>query len=163
METAQTLPEFNVGYFNQSIIGLQNVNGEDVYFDSADRFSGFNVGINIPLTFFSNDSKIKSIEIQKQSLQKDAENSKMILQNQLENAVRQYLLYLSKYNLYRASSGNNVDAIMNTATLGFKSGNISYIEYVNALESATDIQLKYLQSINQINQAIININLIINK
>ena len=52
---------------------------------------------------------------------------------------------------------------MNTATLGFKSGNISYIEYVNALESATDIQLKYLQSINQINQAIININLIINK
>ncbi|MBP9882479.1 MAG: CusA/CzcA family heavy metal efflux RND transporter [Chitinophagales bacterium] len=163
VETAQTLPEFNVGYFNQSIIGLQNVNGEDVYFDSADRFSGFNVGINIPLTFFSNDSKIKSIEIQKQSLQKDAENSKMILQNQLENAVRQYLLYLSKYNLYRASSGNNVDAIMNTATLGFKSGNISYIEYVNALESATDIQLKYLQSINQINQAIININLIINK
>ncbi len=163
LETAQSLPDFNVGYFNQSIIGYQNVNGNDVYFGSSDRFTGFNVGINIPLTFFSNASKIKSLKLQQQSLQMEADNNKLVLQNQLQNAFQQYMISLTQYNLYRSSSVSNVETITNTATLGFRNGNIGYLEYANALETATDIHLKYLQSIYQINQSIININLLINK
>ncbi|MFN0189226.1 MAG: CusA/CzcA family heavy metal efflux RND transporter [Bacteroidia bacterium] len=163
LETAQTLPDFNVGYFNQSIIGFQNVNNNDVYFGSSERFTGFNVGLNIPLTFFSNTAKVKSLKLQQQSLQKEADNSKLLLQNQLQNAFQQYTLYLEQYNLYKVSSVKNAETITNTATLGFRSGEIGYIEYASALQTATDVQLKYLQSINQINQSIININLLINK
>jgi cobalt-zinc-cadmium resistance protein CzcA len=57
VETASTLPDFNVGYFNQSLIGVQTINGADVNFDGSKRFQGFNVGISIPITFFSNASK----------------------------------------------------------------------------------------------------------
>ncbi len=163
LETAQTLPEIKMGYFNQSIIGFQNVNNSDVYFDSADRFTGFNVGLSIPLTFFSNTAKINALKLQQQSLQKEADNSKLVLQNQLQNAFQQYVFYLSQYNLYKTSSTKNAETIINTATLGFRSGEIGYIEYVNALQTAADVQLKYLQSINQINQSIININFLINK
>jgi cobalt-zinc-cadmium resistance protein CzcA len=163
LEAAQTLPDFNVGYFSQSIIGFQNVNNNDVYFGASDRFTGFNVGINIPLTFFSNTAKIKSLKLQQQSLMKEADNTKLYLQNQLQNAFQQYAVYLAQYNLYKTSSTKNAEAIANTATLGFRSGEIGYIEYANALQTATDVQLKYLQSINQINQSIININLLINK
>ncbi len=163
LEAAQTLPDFNVGYFSQSIIGFQNVNNNDVYFGSSDRFTGFNVGINIPLTFFSNTAKIKSLKLQQQSLMKEADNTKLYLQNQLQNAFQQYAVYLAQYNLYKTSSTKNAEAIANTATLGFRSGEIGYIEYANALQTATDVQLKYLQSINQINQSIVNINLLINK
>lgn len=163
VETASTLPDFNVGYFNQSLIGVQTINGADVNFDGSKRFQGFNVGLSIPITFFSNASKIKSLDFKQQALQKEADNGKLILQNQLQNAFQQYNQNLSQYNYYKSTALPNADIIISTAKVGFKSGNIGYIEYLQALQTATDVQLSYLQSINQINQSIININFIINK
>jgi cobalt-zinc-cadmium resistance protein CzcA len=86
VETASTLPDFNVGYFNQSLIGTQTINGADVYFDESKRFQGLNVGISIPLTFLSNTQKVKSLSFKQQALQKEADNGKLILQTQLQNA-----------------------------------------------------------------------------
>jgi len=163
VETASTLPDFNVGYFNQSLIGTQTVNGADVYFDQSKRFQGLNVGISVPLTFFSNVSKIKSLDYKTQALQKEADNGKLILQTQLQNAFQQYNQNLSQYNYYKSTALPNAEIIISTAKVGFKSGDIGYIEYLQALQTATDVQLNYLQSINQINQSIININFIINK
>ena len=163
LETASTLPDFNVGYFNQSLIGVQNINGADVNFDGSKRFQGFNVGISIPITFFSNTSKIKSLDYKQQALQKEADNGKLILQNQLQNAFQQYNQNLSQYNYYKSTALPNADIIISTAKVGFNSGDIGYIEYLQALQTATDVQLSYLQSVNQINQSIFNINFLINK
>jgi cobalt-zinc-cadmium resistance protein CzcA len=163
LETASTLPDFNVGYFNQSLIGVQNINGADVNFDGSKRFQGFNVGISIPITFFSNASKIKSLDYKQQALQKEADNGKLILQNQLQNAFQQYNQNLSQYNYYKSTALPNAEIIISTAKVGFKSGDIGYIEYLQALQTATDVQLNYLQSINLINQSIVNINFLINK
>jgi cobalt-zinc-cadmium resistance protein CzcA len=163
VETASTLPDFNVGYFNQSLIGVHTVNGADVYFDGSKRFTGFNIGISIPLTFFSNASKIKSLDYKTQALQKEADNGKLILQTQLQNAFQQYNQNLSQYDYYKSTALPNAEIIISTAKVGFKSGDIGYIEYLQALQTATDVQLNYLQSIIQINQSIININFIINK
>jgi cobalt-zinc-cadmium resistance protein CzcA len=162
VETASTLPDFNVGYFNQSLIGVQTINGADVNFDGSKRFQGFNVGLSIPITFFSNASKIKSLDYKQQALQKEADNGKLILQNQLHNAFQQYNQNLSQYNYYKSTALPNAEIIISTATLGFKSGDIGYIEYLQALQTATDVHLNYLQSVNQINQSIININFLTN-
>lgn len=162
IETASTLPDFNVGYFNQSLIGVQTINGADVNFDGSKRFQGFNVGLSIPITFFSNASKIKSLDYKQQALQKEADNGKLILQNQLHNAFQQYNQNLSQYNYYKSTALPNAEIIISTATLGFKSGDIGYIEYLQALQTATDVHLNYLQSVNQINQSIININFLTN-
>lgn len=163
VETAQTLPDFKIGYMNQSIIGLQNVNGTDVYFDNSKRFTGFNVGVTVPLTFFSNISKVKSLNMQSQSLQKEADHEKLILQSQLQNALLQYKQQLSKYNYYQSVALPNAQTIIQTATIGFKNGEIDYMDYVQALQTATDLNLNALQAINDLNQTVININFIINK
>jgi cobalt-zinc-cadmium resistance protein CzcA len=70
---------------------------------------------------------------------------------------------LSQYNYYKSTALPNADIIISTAKVGFKSGDIGYIEYLQALQTATDVQLSYLQSVNQINQSIVNINFLINK
>jgi cobalt-zinc-cadmium resistance protein CzcA len=70
---------------------------------------------------------------------------------------------LSQYNYYKTTALPNADIIISTAKVGFKSGDIGYIEYLQALQTATDVQLSYLQSVNQINQSIININFLTNK
>ncbi|MBL0074333.1 MAG: TolC family protein [Bacteroidetes bacterium] len=163
VETASAMPDLNVGYFNQSLIGVQNINGADVNFDGSKRFQGFNVGLSIPITFFSNASKVKSLSYKQQALQTEADNGKLILQSQLQNAFQQYNQNLSQYNYYKSTALPNAEIIISTAKVGFKSGDIGYIEYLQALQTATDVQLSYLQSINQINQSIININFLINK
>lgn len=163
LEIAQSLPDFRVGYFNQSIIGFQNINGTDVYFDAGKRFTGFNVGIAIPLTFFSNSAKVKSLELEKQSLQKTADNAKLQLQSELQNAFQKYNQSLSQFEYYKTQAMPNAKLIISTAQLGFKNGGIGYVEYLQALQTATDINLNYLQSIDQLNQSIININFLINR
>jgi cobalt-zinc-cadmium resistance protein CzcA len=163
VETATTLPDFNVGYFNQSLIGVQAINGTDVNFDENKRFQGFNVGVSVPLTFFNTASKIKSLNYKQQALQKEADNGKLILQNQLQNAFLHYNQNLSQFNYYKSTALPNAEIIIRTAKVGFKSGDIGYIEYLQALQTATDVQLNYLQTISQINQSIININFLINK
>jgi cobalt-zinc-cadmium resistance protein CzcA len=163
VEAASTLPDFSIGYFNQSLIGTQTVNGTDIPFGAKDRFDGFNVAIFIPLTLFSNNSKIKSMDYKYQALQKEAESEKLHLQTQLQNAFQQYNQYMSQYNYFVQFALPNAETIISTATLGFNSGYIGYIEYLSALQTATDTQLDYLQSVNQLNQAVININFLISQ
>ncbi len=163
VETAQSLPDLSLGYFNQSLMGIQNINGQDVYFNRSNRFQGINLGLSIPLTFFSNSAKIKSLKYHQQAIRKEAENGKLILKSQLQNEIQQYNQYLSQYNFYKTVGLQNGRVIVNSASLGYKSGDIGYMEYMQALQTATDVQLGYLQSVNTLNQSIININFIINK
>jgi cobalt-zinc-cadmium resistance protein CzcA len=60
VESAKFLPDIHVGYFNQSLIGFQNVNGSEQYFGSSDRFQGFQVGLSIPIWFVPNAAKVKA-------------------------------------------------------------------------------------------------------
>jgi cobalt-zinc-cadmium resistance protein CzcA len=163
VEKAQGLPDFKIGYSNQSLIGFQTINGADKYFGAGNRFSVVNIGIAIPLTYGATKARIKSIEYQKQSLEQQAEYEKKQLQSQLQNAMTQYEQDVKQYNYYKSNALPNAEEIVKSAQLGYRTGDISYVEYLYALQTATDIQLNYLQSIQQINQTVININSIINK
>ncbi|MBK9191289.1 MAG: CusA/CzcA family heavy metal efflux RND transporter [Crocinitomicaceae bacterium] len=163
VELASSLPDLTIGYFNQSLIGTQNINGSDVFFGPSDRFTGFNIGVAIPLTFFSNSAEVKSMDYTYQALQMEAENEKLNLLAQLQNAFQQYNQYLAQHNYFETIALPNIETMISSATLGFKSGDIGYIEYLTALQTATDTQLAYLHSVNQLNQAVININFLINQ
>ena len=163
VEKAQSLPDFKIGYANQSLIGFQTINGADKYFGAGNRFSVVNIGIAIPLTYGATKARIKSLEYQKQSLEQQAEYEKKQLQSQLQNTMTQYEQDVKQYNYYKSNALPNAEEIVKSAQLGYRTGDISYVEYLYALQTATDIQLNYLQSIQQINQTVINICSIINK
>lgn len=163
VERNTALPDFTLGYFNQSLTGPQTVNGEEIFFTRDKRFTGVNAGISIPLTFFSNSSKIKSLRFKQQSLEKEAENSRLSLQTQLWNAFQQYEFSQYQFNYYKNTAVPNVEIIIRTANSGFRNGEIGYIEYLKALETATEIQLGYLSTVHQLNQSIITINNLICK
>ena len=163
VEKALGLPDFKIGYSNQSLIGFQTINGTDKYFGAGNRFNVVNIGIAIPLTYGATKARIKSLEYQKQSLAQQAEYEKKQLQSQLKNAMTQYEQDVKQYNYYKTNALPNAEEIVKSAQLGYRTGDISYVEYLYALQTATDIQLNYLQSIQQINQTVININSIINK
>lgn len=163
VEKAEGLPDFTVGYTNQSLIGFQTVNGREKYFGAGDRFGFVNIGVAIPLTFGATKARIKSLEFKKRAAEASALQQKNSLVNQLENAMQQYHQDVKKYNYYKDQALSNANEIVAAAQLGYRTGDISYVEYLYALETASGIQLNYLKSIENVNQSVINIYSLINK
>lgn len=162
VEKAQSLPDFTIGYTNQSLTGNFDVNGQEVFYGSDKRFSYFNIGISIPL-FTATKARIKSLDYHKQAVEANAKQQQILLETQFQNAIKQYSQDLAAFNYYKEQALPNANDIVSSAQLGYRTGDISYVEYLYALQTATDIQLNYLKSIQQVNQSVINIYSIINK
>ncbi|WP_082891124.1 CusA/CzcA family heavy metal efflux RND transporter [Chryseobacterium glaciei] len=163
VEKAQGLPDFSIGYTNQSLIGFHTLNGQEKYYGSENRFNAVTVGVAIPLTFGATKARIKSLDYQKQMEEKNAKFQQQQLDTQLKNSFSQYQQDLQQYQYYTDQAVPNAKSIVKAAQLGYKTGEISYVEYLFALQTATNIELKYLQSIQQVNQTVVNINSLINK
>ena len=73
LERSQMLPDINVGYFSQTIIGTQEVNGTQRSFGGDYRFNGIQAGISVPLWFPSYTSRTKAAKINEQIARNDAE------------------------------------------------------------------------------------------
>jgi cobalt-zinc-cadmium resistance protein CzcA len=153
---AENLPDFKIGYTNQSLIGIQNVNGNDVFYNGGKRFSVFNVGIGIPL-FNASSAKVKQLGLLQQALEAKANQEKNRIRADVNNAIFQYQLAQQQYEYYKTIAMPNAQEILKAGQLGYKVGEIEYVEYLFAIQTATDVQLKYLQSIQDVNMTIINL------
>lgn len=162
VERANSLPDFTLGYTNLSLIGMHNKNGVEQFYDRSNRFSYVDVGISIPI-FTTTKAKIRSLDYQKQSLELNAQWQQQQLKTELTNALIQYQQYVTKFNYFKAQALPNATEIINAAKLGYKTGDISYVEYLFALQTAADTQLNYLKSIQQINDAVTLINSLTSK
>ncbi|WP_080777733.1 CusA/CzcA family heavy metal efflux RND transporter [Chryseobacterium phocaeense] len=163
VEKSQGLPEFSLGLTSQSLIGFHTKNGQEKFYNAGDRFNSFSVGVAIPLTFGATKARIKALEYEKQAAETNAKMQEKQLSAQLENAFGQYQQDIQQYEYYVSQAIPNAEKIVKAAQLGYKTGEISYVEYLFALQTATNIQLKYLESIQQVNQSVVTINSIINQ
>jgi cobalt-zinc-cadmium resistance protein CzcA len=162
VEKSQGLPEFSIGYTNQSLIGFHTRNGQEQFYNAGNRFSSVTLGVAIPLTFGATKARIQSWEYQKQVAETNARQQQKNMAAQLENVFSQYRQEVRRYEYYVSQAIPNAEKMVKAAQLGYRTGEISYLEYLFALQTATNIQLKYLESIQQINQSVIIIHSIIN-
>jgi cobalt-zinc-cadmium resistance protein CzcA len=162
VERSQGLPDFTIGYVNQSLIGFQNVNGAEKFFNGGNRFNSVNIGIAIPITYGATKARIKSLDYRKQAAEANAQQQKT-LATQMQNAFATIPARYTAVQLFSKEALPNAKEIVSAAQLGYRTGDISYVEYLFALQTATDIQLNYLKSIQQVNQSVINIYSFINQ
>ncbi|MCH5717967.1 TolC family protein [Niabella hibiscisoli] len=163
VERAQGLPDFSLGYTNQSLTGNQMVNGQEQFFGAGRRFSFVNVGITIPLAYGATRSRVRSLDYQKQAALAEARQQALRLRAQYENALEQYQQDIAQFNYYQNTALRNADEMIAAAQLGYRTGDIGYVEYLYTLQTATDIRLNYLKSVQQVNQSVIHIYSLINQ
>lgn len=163
VERSTGLPDFTIGYTNASIIGLHERNGVEKFYGRGQRFHAFEIGVGIPLTFGSTKAKMKSLDYQRQAMELEANWQKSQLQQELQNGMNQYQQHLAQYQYFKNSALPNAKEIISAAKLGYSAGDISYVEYLFALQTSTDIHLNYLKSIQQINESVITIYGLINQ
>lgn len=163
LDLAKTLPDFNIGYFNQSLIGYQNVNGTDHYFDASKRFTGIQVGISVPLWFVPQAAKVKAAGINREVAQSNYEHYQATLQAHYSQAADEFLKNRNTIAYYESSALPHATLLIKQADAAFKSGEIAYVEYLQALRNALSIRESYLLALNQYNQSVIALELLTGK
>lgn len=163
VQRSSLLPSFSVGYFNQSLIGSQTVNGNDVFYGSAKRFQGVQLGIGIPIFNGANKSRIRAAELNEKVAQNQLDISRIQLNSSLQQAVQTYQSASQSLALYEQKTLVLADAIRNNAVKGYEAGEIGYVEFSQALNRALMIKSTYLDLLDSYNQSVIEIEFLLNK
>ena len=146
LESQNLLPDLSFEYF-------QGINSS-----LNSSINGYQIGVKIPLLFSGNSSKIKASKLafkvaeeqqKNYSLSYEAEFSKLLAKlEQLDEAL-----------VYYETQGKHLsEEIIKTAEQSFKHGEIDFFQFIQSIENAKEIELSYLDNLNQYNQTVIAIN-----
>lgn len=148
LESSMFFPELSVGYFNQ------NISDSEV---RLKNLQGWQVGVAFPIWFFPQKSKVSRAKIQEQQ----ALNYREYMEYNVGQEIDKLLLQLSQtekqLNYYTATALPQAEVILNTANLQLSQGEIDYFRYLQSITTAIQIKIDYLNSLNDYNQAVINL------
>lgn len=162
LEKSSLYPELSVGYFMQSMNGLEKQNTTQIFGSELD-FQGVSVGIALPIFAGSSISKIKAAKIQIQVDEKNNATVKSQIEARFQQELKQLEIAKLLMDFYKTEAIPNAKEINSNADKSFKNGAISYVEFVQSIETAYDIRLKANESISQFNQTVINLYYLTNQ
>ncbi len=163
LERSQMLPDLNIGYFSQTIIGTQEVDGVPRTFGQDSRFTGIQAGISVPLWFGPYSSRAKAAEINENIARTDAENYTRSISGNFLSLLDEYSKFSSSVDYYEKQAVPEADLIIDQATRSYKAGALDYLDYIFSLNRALAIRQNYLDALNNCNQTIISIHFITGK
>src|SRR5690606_848072 len=163
VEQSALWPELSAGYFVQSITGNQDIGGAPRHYDDALRFQGFTAGISLPIFFGGSLAKTKAAKITIDREKQQADYLQNQLKSQLIEAVEELAGYESLLGYYRETGEPNARKISANATKAYQNGDISYVEYVQSLDTANTILINYAVAVKAYNQTVINIQYLTNQ
>lgn len=163
VEKNRLLPDISLGYFNQTQIGFQNVNGIEHYFGSDKRFTGFSVGISLPIWFRPQQGKIQATTLENKVAQAEYESTRNILRTSWNQLAQQYKQAQTSFEYYQQQGLQQADVQLKTAEKAYRAGEIGYVEYLQGITQAINIKEQYLVAFNRLNQIIIQLQFISGK
>jgi cobalt-zinc-cadmium resistance protein CzcA len=141
---SKILPQVAMGYTNQSF----RMNPED-----ANRYNSVNLGLNIPLFRSGLKQKVKASQANETVMMHEKDKALLDLNMQIQKAWSNYQQTMDLYQHIQKGLIPNAAKMANMANLSFKEGQISYIEWSNAMSQVQQIQMQALESL-----ALFNLN-----
>ncbi len=163
LEGSRAMPDFSLGYFSQTMQGVQEIDGVSRTFGKGDRFTGFQATIAIPVWFGPYMAKTKSAKINEQVANINAEYYSKSLSGNYLSLLDEYGKFSNSIDYYEKQAVPEANLIIDQANRSYKAGALDYLEYILSLNRALDIRQKYLDALNQYNQTIISIDFLTGK
>ena len=157
------MPDLNIGYFSQTILGTQDVNGVPRVFGAGDRFTGIQAGIAVPLWIVPYASKARAAKINETIAQTNADYYSKSLSGNYNELLEEYSKYSSSLEYYEKQALPEAELIIDQSARSFNAGALDYLDYVQSLGRALAIRQGYLDAANDYNHTIINIEYITGK
>jgi cobalt-zinc-cadmium resistance protein CzcA len=138
IERSRFFPEISAGYFNQQI-------------DNVGGFSGWSVGIAMPLWFLPQNSKVQIAKIEKEKAMNNFEYQKFNIEKEVENLVIQLDQLQNDLIYYNENALKKARLLRLTAQAQFEKEEIEYQEFMQSIRAAYDIDLAYLETLYNYN------------
>jgi len=145
-EQQQLLPDISTEYFIGTNSGLNT------------NIQGYQIGLKIPLLFSGNASRIKASKIAEDIVSSQQADYKIKLQIEYKALLSKLKEHEEAINYYETQGLKLIEEIIKTANRTFKEGEIDFFQYIQSIETAKDMELEYLNSLNTYNQTVITIN-----
>lgn len=155
VEAANAAPELLLGFFSQTLIGVEDTEGSGGIASTSDRFTGFQVGLAIPLWFVSHQGRVKSAEYNRQAAESNYQYYQKNLQGQYQQAYENYMKNRKSLTYYKDSALPNAELILKQSQAAFRNGEIGYAEYLLGVQRAIAVKEGYLLTLKEYNQSII--------
>lgn len=147
MEKQALLPDLQLEYFQGS-----NRNRE------GDVFHGFQIGVAFPIWFKASKARAEAAAVQ--GLWWEAQSTQ--LEYNFQRKQQQLLAELEQHrealDFYEQTGRALAFELQKTAQVSFREGEIDFFQYILSLEKAWKMEISYLQSLDQFNQIVLEIN-----
>jgi cobalt-zinc-cadmium resistance protein CzcA len=157
LEQSRMLPDFTVGYFNQTFIGEASRENPARVYNSSDRFTGVEAGIAIPLWFGAQKSRIKAAKLNEEAVKSQVTYQQELLFTEMQNLVQELQKHSTTLSYFEQGALRQAEQMAKAAELSFRTGDIDYVEYVQALDQAYQLRNNYLNALRDYNQTIISL------
>ena len=150
LNKAQQLPALGLAYFNQSLVGIQNINGTDQYFGPTKRFQGAQIQTQIPIDYKAYKARNTALELA--LAQNELRKNQQILD--LQSTHTKLFVELSNlittYNDVAQPIQTELLKLQADAALQLNSGQISLLDFIQLQDYQLALQDELLQWQHQI-------------
>jgi cobalt-zinc-cadmium resistance protein CzcA len=163
LERSKLLPDLSLGYYNQSFNGSQTINGVNRTYVGSNRFSSVQLGVAVPIFYGAQKNRVNASRIKEQQALVDYQSGIQAMQSRYRQANEEARKYQKLVDYYEKTGLPNATLILKTAGLQFTAGQVNYLDYVLLLNQATSLRSEYIDAVNNLNHAIIQINTLQNR
>ena len=157
LERSRAMPDLTLGYAQQFVIKSFDPANIGRTYTPGTRIAGLQLGIAVPIFNGAGRARVNNEKIAVQI----AENDYQRLQNQLEIQYQQELKNYARHKSiadYFTSGGlKQADEQLRIAQVSYDLGEIGYLEFIQNMALAVQSKLNYLQTVNQLNQSVIQL------
>jgi heavy metal efflux system protein len=153
-ELARSAPDLLLGFFTQTLIDAVNPETGRVA-GSGERFTGFQIGVALPLWFVSHKGRVDASKYQVKAAENLFSNRKLELESTFEQALEAFRQNRDKLDHFQQSVLPAAELMLTQSQASFREGEISYHEFLVTLRAATDVKEMHLGALNDYHHSII--------
>lgn len=117
------------------------------------NFMGFEFGVGVPLFYGATKAKVKAAKQERDILALEIKQKEQQRTQEYATALTRLQQARQKLEYYQKEGDPQAAEILRLATIEYEAGEISYIEYTNALQESVAIRLSAAEAANDYRQA----------
>jgi len=147
VEKNKLLPGFTLGYFN----------GTNPYANARNYF-GYHVGLSLPLFFGEQKAKIDVAKINREMGAFQQRNYALHFEAKQNALFSELKKYAGTLDYYENEGMKLSDRMIRAAEKSHDAGEIDFFRFVHTVEDAIQMEIDYLDNLDQYNQIVLDIN-----
>ncbi len=154
VEKSKLLPDFTLGYSNNSFIGT---GADNKMYSSGNRFSSFQVGVGFGLFTSSQKAKVKAMQMNEQILNAQYNHTQSLLLLRSEQIAQHLTKVQKQVANYSKKNLANAELLLQTTMEQMQKGSIGLQEFILQSHQSIATQNNYIELLKDRNEQLIQL------